>query len=212
TAVNKALKLSKIFGVAALGELNPLSGLGDWVTGAAKLALNTTSAAGPGLKTLKGTASPTELIAAGNRYEAAATGTFKVGERTVEGSAVQLDGKWYAFDAHKGQAYGSPLQVFDPADTLGPSPNAYASLSRGAHRFNPITTISRPPRVRKPLPVGPYAESMKGKLEIDHFKPDTRQATLDKFQAEMKDYYDAVNAGGLPPRPQIPNVPVPLPA
>jgi hypothetical protein len=211
SAASKAVKLSKIFGVTALSELNPLSGLGDLAVGAGKLAINGASAATQGLKTLKGTANSRELVAAGNRYEAAATGSFKMGEQTVEGSAVQIKGEWYAFDAQKHQPYGSPLQTFNRADTLGPSPNAYASSSRSTHRFNPINTLNRPPRIRTPLPVGQYVESLKGRLEVDHFKPDTRQATLEKFRVEMEDYYDEIKKGGLPPRPAIPNIPVPIP-
>lgn len=212
SAASKALKLSKIFGVTALSELNPLSGLGDLAVGAGKLAISGANAATQGLKTLKGTANSRELVAAGNRYEAAATGSFQMGEQTVEGSAVQIKGKWYAFDAQKHQPYGSPLQAFSSADTLEPSPNAYASSSRNTHRFNPINTVNRPPRIRTSLPDGQYVESLKGRLEVDHFKPDTRQATLDKFRVEMEEYYDAIKEGGLPPRPVIPNVPVPIPA
>ena len=212
SAASKALKLSKIFGVTALSELNPLSGLGDLVVGAGKLAIDGANAATQGLKTLKGTASNSELAAAGTRYDAAATGSFQMGEQTVEGSAVQIKGKWYAFDAQTHQPYGSPLQAFSSADTLEPSPNAYASSSKSTHRFNPTNTVNRPPRIRKPLPEGQYVESLKGRLEVDHFKLDTRQATLDKFRVEMEDYYEAIKDGGLPPRPTIPDIPVPIPA
>ncbi|WP_256576850.1 membrane-targeted effector domain-containing toxin [Pseudomonas sp. ATCC PTA-122608] len=210
-AVSKALKVSKIFGAAALSELNPLSGLGDLAIGAGKLSLQGANAASQSMRTLKGTTNNTALIAPGDRFEAAATGTFKVGTQTVEGSAVQVNGKWYALNAQKQQPYGSPLQPFESSDTLmPPSPNPYAPLSRGAHRFNPINVIIPPRKVRKPLPEGTYAEAMKGKLEADHFKTDTRQATMDKFQQEMKDYYKAIDIDGIPPRPVIPEVPIPL--
>lgn len=212
SAVNKTLKLSKILGAAAIGELNPLAGLDNLATGAAKLSIDGVNAVTQGLRSLKGTANSADLIAAGHRYDAAAVGTLKIGEQMIEGSAVLHNGKWYAFDADRMQPYGSPLEAFDPTDTLmPPSPNTRDPINRGAHRFNPLSTVARPSRPRKPLPEGTYAESLKGKLEADHFKPDTRQATMDKFKIEMENFYDAIDTDSLPPRPIVPADLPPMP-
>ncbi|UII74175.1 membrane-targeted effector domain-containing toxin [Pseudomonas sp. HN11] len=199
---NKALQLSKIVGTTVISEFNPLSGIGDLLQGGARLASK-------GLTKAK--------IAAGLTHPAYGTVTwssFKAGDRTLETSTVLLNGKSYAYDPVKRRPYGSPLPQPDVLDTLSPtSPAPHAPRqSNSRHRYNPLNTNIRPVRIRKPLPQGDYVENLKGKLEPDHFKFDTKVATMEKFKEEMEASYEALKQTGLPPRPVIPLVPKPVTA
>ncbi|WP_338568093.1 hypothetical protein V6L78_18095 [Pseudomonas canadensis] len=208
SAVSKLLKAGKILGAASIGELNPLSGAGDVLVGAGKLATRGLSSAAQGIKKLRGIAGNDELIEASNYFESAATGTFKVGEHTVEGSAVLQGGHWYAFDAGKMRPFGSPLQEFSALNVLMP----HTPRTHGAVRYDPLsgtfrrTTPNLQPRV--PLPLDEYAisNSTNGTLIRDHFTPDRIHLTRKKFSLEMKAFFDDVARRGHPPRPVIPAV------
>lgn len=208
SSATKLLNTSKILGVAALGELNPLSGLGDVVVGAGKLALKGAGTLAQSVQTLKGTANGVDLAQASELYDAAASGTLKVADRTVETSAVRHNGKWYAFDADRMQPYGSPLETFDPVSTLmPPSPN---TRQTGNHRHNPLNRSARP-ALNQPvtlktdhLPTEEYVKHIKGAPSDAHFTPSRRQATKDRFEQEMNDYYQRMANGEMPARPTIP--------
>ncbi|WP_460164782.1 membrane-targeted effector domain-containing toxin [Pseudomonas sp. S1_G07] len=195
----KALQVAKILGTTVIGELNPLNGLGDMVRGGTRLI-------GKGIEKLRSASIITDP-----HYGAVTLGTFKASGRTVEGSTVLSNGQHYAYDPIKMTPYGPPLEDFNPLDTLAPfSPNTLSPRQQRPHRYNPLSTHNRPLRVRKPLPDGDYVESLKGKLEPDHFKPDTKLKTMAKFNDEMNEYYAAIKQTGLPPRPPLPPMPKPV--
>ena len=209
SATTKAVRVAKILGTTLIGELNPASGLGDLVQGGAKLI-------GKGIDTIKKTSGAFNMARViANEHGPITHGTFKIADQTFRADTIVSNGQRYAYDPAAMKPYGTPLADFNPLDTLAPgSPHTHSpSPAQHRHRYNPMASIARPVRVRKPLPVGDYAESMRGKLEPDHFKPDTKMATIQKFKDEMKDYFDAIQQAGLPTRPTIPhiagNVPVP---
>ena len=207
SALNKALKVTKIMVAPLLKELNPLGGAGDLFLGAGKMLYEGGDAARSGLRTLKGGADRDGLIAAGKRYDAAAIGHFKVGEQTVKGFAIQQNDQWYAYDAVAQKAYGSPKE-FDPQNTLSPqSPKitqTYAPRDRSSHRQRPYD-ISARPRLQaehKPLPSGNYVENTQGKLVREHFKRDSpiKSEAMDKFAREMNDTYAAFKQASADPQ------------
>jgi hypothetical protein len=222
----KFIKGAKVIGVAAIGALNPLDGVGDLLMGAAKLTgkagrqlfkgLQTVGAAGVALtdksiSTLKGATGSYDLIKASEAHGMASIGTFKSADQTVETVAVHHNDQWYAYDPVKNQPYGGPIKDFTPAYTLGPRSPDINIVPMRHNRVAPYNVHHRPPRARAPLPQGEYATAMKGKLEPDHFKPDTKFDTVKKFVEELFDHY-AKLPGNLPPRPVIPKVIKPVPA
>lgn len=52
---------------------------------------------------------------ASQQHGLAATGTFKVGQETLEGNAVIFQGNWHQYDAVKKRAFGPPLRDFKPS-------------------------------------------------------------------------------------------------
>lgn len=220
----KFIKGAKVIGIAAIGALNPLDGVGNVLVGAAKVTgkagrqlfkgvqtVGTAGAAlaGKGISTLKGATGSYDLIKASRAHGMAAIGTFKSADQTVETVAIHHNDQWYAYDPVKHQPYGGPINDFKPAYTLGPlSPDTNYTHPR-SNRVTPYSTHNRPPRVRVPLPQGEYATAMKGKLEPDHFKPDTKFETVKKFVEELFEHY-AKLPGNLPPRPVIPVVTKPV--
>lgn len=139
----KFIKGAKVIGVAAIGALNPVDGVGDLLVGAVKVtkrAANTVarrvqvagstglSLVADGINTLKGTAGSYDLIKASKHHGVASIGTFKVADETVEGVAVRHNHRWYAYDEVKNQPFGAPIDDFNPAYTLIPNrPNRIAS-------------------------------------------------------------------------------------
>ncbi|WP_248749819.1 membrane-targeted effector domain-containing toxin [Pseudomonas sp. MWU15-20650] len=212
---------SRIVGATAFSAFNPLGGLGDLTVGAGKILVEGASAAGDGIKRLRGMATGSDLVEASKRFESAATGTFKVGENTVEGSAVMQDGRWYAYDAHKQDACGVP-QDFQPTHTLmPPSPQADVShrlqvSTRQNRRHHPYQktpningrTSTTPPTVIKTehlVPIkGEYVNHIKGLPNEGHFTQSRKHATLDRFDTEMNDYYEKLDPLNPPSRPTIP--------
>ena len=52
---------------------------------------------------------------ASQQHGLAASGKFKVGQETVEGTAVMFQGNWHRYDALKKQPFGPPLKDFSPS-------------------------------------------------------------------------------------------------
>jgi hypothetical protein len=102
----------KIVGRAAISSLNPLDGTGQLLTtvtkAGAKGSVNT-------YRWLRGSLDSYDLVKASKRFDASALGTFKLQGTLVEGPAVLTQGKWHAFDAASGQAYGKALDDFVPS-------------------------------------------------------------------------------------------------
>lgn len=115
----KALNVAKKIGVVAIGGLNPLSGLGDLAQGGAGLIGKggkfLLEKGAQGFNTFKGATHSYDVLKAVSKgYDAAATGTLKLADHTVESAAVLKEGKWYAFDANRQLPYGPPLETFVP--------------------------------------------------------------------------------------------------
>lgn len=218
----KFIKGAKVIGVAAIGEITPLDGVGNLLVGAAKMSATgaktfircaqvvgekSVSLLTQGPHITRNASGSYDLIKASKAHGVAAIGTFKSADQTIEAVAVQRNREWYAYDPVKNQPFGAPIKDFEPSFTLDPR----SPKSDGVSRHTPYSTGSRPARVRVPLPQGEYATAMKGKLEPDHFKPETKQATMGKFVEEMFDHYAAL-ARNPKPRPVIPAVPTSIPA
>ncbi|WP_135308239.1 hypothetical protein [Pseudomonas nabeulensis] len=109
---NKVAFGGKIVGRAAISSLNPLDGVGQLLTTVAKAgakgSVNT-------YRWLCGSLDSYDLVKASKRFDASASGTFKLQGTLVEGPAVLTQGKWHAFDAASGQAYGKALDDFVPS-------------------------------------------------------------------------------------------------
>ncbi|MGY2173707.1 hypothetical protein [Pseudomonas azotoformans] len=98
----------KIVGRAAIGSLNPVDGIEKLPS----IALKGARSASSSIKQLRGAAGQYDLLKASQRYDVAATGTYKLAEQTLETPAVMHAGKWYAYDSVTGKAYGAPLAMF----------------------------------------------------------------------------------------------------
>ncbi|MGF6094787.1 hypothetical protein [Pseudomonas sp. 18175] len=200
----KFIKGAKVIGVATLGAINPLDGVGDLATGAARTVRYATtqvargvrkvgnagvSLLADGMNSLRGTSASHDVVKAGRSHGVSSIGTFKVADQTFEGVAVQRDKNWYAYDPTTDQPFGGPLNDFQPSYTLDPTSPRSNGVAPHSVRHTPYSTGARPARARTPLPQGEYASAMKGKLEADHFKPDTKHATMKKFTEELRDHY-----------------------
>ncbi|MCP1463481.1 hypothetical protein [Pseudomonas sp. S3E17] len=202
SATTKALKVTKILGTAVIGELNPLSGVGDLVQGGARLI-------GKGVDKIKAAGDASDLTRAVSREHGPITrGTFKVADQTYEADTILSNGRRYAYDPVKKKPYGTPLEGFSPLNVLmPPSPRPRDGL-----RYDPLDRTHRPahrgiqPRV--PLPMDEYATSRhtNGALIEDHFTPNRIQFTREKFTLEKNGYFRDVAAGNFPPRPALPDI------
>ncbi|WHT78661.1 hypothetical protein [Pseudomonas rhodesiae] len=109
----KAARAVKIVGRAAIGSLNPLGALGD----AARLAQRGAVAAGGGLKRLYTGLSKADTLAQ-TLKPGIAQGTLKAANGIDDISVIaKLDettGNWHALDPRTQQAYGLPLDNFQP--------------------------------------------------------------------------------------------------
>ena len=128
---------AKILGRAAVGSLNPLSGLGDAAAGAARGTVQVGRKATNGFNQLRGTASTYDVIAASKRFEASAIGSYRFENNVVEGAAILKDGKWYSYDPISSQPFGRPLDSFLPSmrteiEELGKWQTISADLSRNS--------------------------------------------------------------------------------
>jgi hypothetical protein len=202
SAATKALRVAKILGTTVIGELNPFSGIGDLVQGGARLI-------GNGIEQVKRIGRHHNVLnVASAEYGPITQGTFKAADQTVEGSTILFDGQRYAYDPDKGKPYGAPIEAFNPLHRMmPPSPRARDSM-----RYDPLSRTNRPmqnraqPRV--PLPMDEYATSPHtgGALIEDHFTPDRIRFTREKFSLEKTAYFQDMAAGGMPPRPALPDI------
>ena len=226
TAASKALKVAKIMLPPLLKELNPLNGVGDLLKGAGKIVYEGAEAIAGTVGALKGTTNRQALVRAASRYEAAATGTFKVGGNSVEGIAVKRNGRWYAYDAHKQDAFGAP-QDFDPVHTLMP-PSPKADFSPQGHvstgpdnRFHPYkktntkmpynngSTPTKPPIVNKTDHLdsieGEYIKHFNDASNEAHFTPSRMGPTEERFNQNMDEFHKALDPLNPTNRPVIPD-------
>ncbi|ARB30137.1 hypothetical protein [Pseudomonas tolaasii] len=115
----KALQAGKIIGVATIGVLNPVSGLGDLAaTGGKLLGKGVSKLLSKGseiVNTLKGATGSYDLLKAASKNQGImATGTYTFAEQTIEGGAVFRDGKWYGYDPVGKRPYGAEIKGFIP--------------------------------------------------------------------------------------------------
>ena len=114
-ALGKAAQVAKIVGRAAIGSLNPASGLDDLARGVWTGARKTVSIAHKGINHLRGAARSVDLIDVIKRHDIA-QGTFKTAQGANDGKALakfdEATKNWYAYDPHKRQVYGKPLEGF----------------------------------------------------------------------------------------------------
>ncbi|MBD8268959.1 hypothetical protein [Pseudomonas fluorescens] len=103
SAANRITQGVKILGRAALGSLNPLSGIDDLARGLVN-----------GGRKAFSKVNNLQLIAASRKNGIVATGTFKYAEQTIDGCAVLHNKKWYAYNPVNGRPYGKPLAMFTP--------------------------------------------------------------------------------------------------
>ncbi|WP_141696595.1 membrane-targeted effector domain-containing toxin [Pseudomonas sp. S3E12] len=208
SATTKALKVTKILGTAVIGELNPLSGVGDLVQGGARLI-------GKGVDKIKALGDASDLTRAVSREHGPITrGTFKVADQTYEADTILSNGQRYAYDPVKMKPYGLPLEEFKPANGLGPqSPDVSKLPHRPGfareHRYDPIGRHHHPnDGITKTdhLPEGEYVSSIKGASSDAHFTPSRKAATREKFNQEMSDFYRRMASGERPDRPLIPEI------
>jgi hypothetical protein len=222
SALTKMLHGSRIIGAAAIGAFNPLDGTGDLLVGAGKLAVKGSSALGASVQKLRGIATASDLAEASKRFDSAATGTFKVGSHSVEGSAVMRDGHWYAYDAHTQAPYGTPLADFNPEHTLMPPypPQGPVKVQHNA-RAHPYARPGQPLRQTHvntntaanivktdhlDTVNGEYVKHIKGAPTEAHFTPSRKQATKERFEKDMNAFYEKMDPMNPTNRPELPEV------
>ncbi|WP_332846905.1 hypothetical protein [Pseudomonas lactucae] len=115
SSASKAARIGKAIGVASIGLLNPVAGTGDLAAGGVKLMGKGLAKAREWTNTLRGASGSYDLLKTASRqYDAAAIGTLKIAEQTVQTPAVFKDGHWYHYNVAKAEAYGQPLKDFKP--------------------------------------------------------------------------------------------------
>ena len=115
STATKVARATKVIGAAVFGQLNPVDGVIGLLGGGGKLIGTGVSKIAEGVNKLRGAAGSYDLLKAVSiNNTAAATGSLKLGEHSIESAAVLKNGKWYAFDADKMRPYGSPLVGFTP--------------------------------------------------------------------------------------------------
>lgn len=115
STATKVARATKVIGAVVFGQLNPVDGVIGLLGGGGKLIGTGVSKIAEGVNKLRGAAGSYDLLKAVSiNNTAAATGSLKLGEHSIESAAVLKNGKWYAFDADKMRPYGSPLVGFTP--------------------------------------------------------------------------------------------------
>lgn len=118
SAVGKALRITKIIGLAAVSLVNPLSGSLDLLRAGGRAAVSAgkraISDAIQEIRQLRGL-NKYDLVAASKKFEAAAMGTYKSAGTIEKGAAVFESGKWYVFDTTSLSPYGKALDDFQPS-------------------------------------------------------------------------------------------------
>lgn len=123
----RALQGARVIGRLTLSALNPLGGIDDLgrlivrggqkaISAGGRLASKLGGTIGDlaGSRRLLGSINSYDLVAASKRFDAAATGTFKVMDEVFEGTAVLVKGKWYPYSLASKAPYGKPLALFNP--------------------------------------------------------------------------------------------------
>ncbi|OCW22527.1 hypothetical protein [Pseudomonas sp. S3E12] len=123
----RVLQGARVIGRLTLSALNPASGIDDLgrliVNGGQRLIhagghlaskLGGTIGDLAGTRRLLGSMNSFDLVAASKRFDAAATGTFKIMDEVFEGTAVFFKGKWYPYSLTNNAPYGKPLAFFNP--------------------------------------------------------------------------------------------------
>lgn len=119
STVTKTLRIGKVIGAALINELNPLSGLGDLTTGAARLTGNglktLSSKALEGINKLRGASGSYDLLkTVSKEHGPTLIGTYKIGGVDTEGLAVLKNDRWYKYDHVNNKPYGLPIEEFSP--------------------------------------------------------------------------------------------------
>lgn len=180
TAV-KAAQTGRIIGSALIGALNPLSGARGLATGTASLATHGARMLGHSgqrlINKVRGASGSYDLLKAANKeYGAAALGSFKVADRSVDGVAVHRNGNWYAYNPLKQEAFGAPLQNFTP-------------LNSRLNRIGDAETA-----------LGPHHEGFKTNLERaqwPHNRADFNRGFESGDVTRLRDYYPGISNEGL---------------
>lgn len=119
SGATKILRGARVLGAVVLGELNPLSGVGDLGVAVGRIASASArvfvAKGTKAVNTLRGATGSYDLLkAASKEFGVAATGKLKIAGQNVDSAAVLQNGKWYAFDVDKGRPSGVPLEGFTP--------------------------------------------------------------------------------------------------
>ncbi|MFO2464280.1 hypothetical protein OOJ96_10695 [Pseudomonas sp. 15FMM2] len=115
SAGQKLTHAARIMGRAAIGSLNPVSGLDDVVVGLARGTVRGGNTAIKNIRQISGAAESYDLLAASKRFEASSVGTFKLNDEILEAPAIFERGKWYSYDFVTSQPFGKPLDNFTPS-------------------------------------------------------------------------------------------------
>lgn len=132
SALSKLGQAGKIIGRAAVGALNPLSGVDDLARGAFNVGRNAVSATYNGVKQLRGSYRSVNLLELANKADIA-EGTYKAANSASASNVLaKFDNtthEWHAFDPRTQRAYGKPLDNFtvDPPKTN--NPNSLSALA-----------------------------------------------------------------------------------
>lgn len=180
SAAVKAAHAGRIIGGALISALNPLSGAKGLAIGTAALATQGArmfSHSGQWLiNKVRGASGSYDLLKAANKeYGAAALGSYKVAEGSVDGVAVHRNGNWYAYNPLKQEAFGAPLQHFTPLN-------------------------GRPGPIDAGAPIGPHHEGFKNNLERaqwPHNRADFNRGFESGDVTRLRDYYPDISAQGL---------------
>ncbi|MGH2423423.1 hypothetical protein ACRCF9_23255 [Pseudomonas canadensis] len=132
SAADKAIRVGKILGRAAVGALNPIDGLidlGKIGIGLAKkgvgLAKKGTHIVVDGFRSITRNADDVGSVLLSSKHlNNASVGTFKVGSETVQGPAIFKNDNWYAYNPTKNEAFGSALVNFKPTNASRPLSHA----------------------------------------------------------------------------------------
>ena len=115
SALSKAAQVFKIVGRAAVGALNPLSGIDDLARGAVRGVKFVAGKAYKGVNYMRGSYRHVNLLELAKKADIA-EGTFSAANRNTKALAKfdEATQKWYALDPRTQQAYGKPLENFVP--------------------------------------------------------------------------------------------------
>ncbi len=115
SAISRLGQTFKIVGRAAVGSLNPLSGVDDLARGVANGVRSLAGASYKGLKHLRGSYRSVNLLELAKKPDIA-QGTFRASHRAQSTPALatfdEATQQWYAVNPRTQQAYGKPLENF----------------------------------------------------------------------------------------------------